>query len=87
MMEQKRKGRFRCELPAEGRRQGMEVALDGVASSRSFLSLNSKPLRLHLAFQLIQALFLFSSNECLLRTSLRGIVLGLMLEKKKSGLA
>ena len=84
MMEQKRKGRFRCELPAEGRRQGMEV--DGVASSRSFLSLNSKPLRLHLAFQLIQALFLFSSNECLLRTSLRGIVLGLMLEKK-SGLA
>ena len=27
--------------------------------------------------------FLFSSNECLLRTSLRGIVLGLMLEKKK----
>ena len=59
MMEQKRKGRFRCELPAEGRRQGVEVALDGVASSRSFLSSNSKPLRLYLAFQLIQTLFPF----------------------------
>lgn len=59
MMEQKRKGRFRCELPAEGRRQGVEVALDGVASSRSFLSSNSKPLCLYLAFQLIQTLFPF----------------------------
>ena len=59
MMEQKRTGRFRCELPAEGRRQGVEVALDGVASSRSFLSSNSKPLRLYLAFQLIQTLFPF----------------------------
>ena len=59
MMEQKRKGQFRCKLPAEGRRRGMEVALDCVASSRSFLSLNSKPLHLHPAFQLIQALFPF----------------------------
>ena len=37
----------------------MEVALDCVTASRSFLSLNSRPLCLHPAFQLIQALLPF----------------------------
>ena len=36
-----------------------------------------------LLFSSFKLCFLFSSNECLLRTSLRGIVLGLMLGKKK----
>ena len=35
------------------------MALDCVTASRSFLSLNSRPLCLHPAFQLIQALLPF----------------------------